>query len=165
MNPPVWKWKGIKIMVMQKGWMEQRRYERIAATLKVSYRVLDAEEKNGILQQPRYSQTTADQLPYLSQKFHAYHAVTRDISEGGLSISGEHPFSEGDHVEISLQLPQYNVAVTLLAEVARSSSFFDLGKTMYNAGVKILALNREDMDRLMMYLLSEKLRQQAIKQN
>lgn len=152
-------------MSMQKGWMEQRRHERVAATLKVSYRVLDAEERKDVLQQPRYNQTTADQLPQLSEKFHAYHAVTRDISEGGLSISGEHPFSTGDHVEISMQLPQYNVSVTLLAEVARTHSFFDLGKTMYNAGVKILALNREDMDRLMKYLLSEKLRQQAVKQN
>ncbi len=142
-------------MSMQKGWMEQRRYERVAATLKVSYRVLNAEENKDVLQQPRYNQTTADQLPQLSQKFHAYHAVTRDISEGGLSISGEHPFSEGERVEISIQLPQ----------VARASSFFDLGKTMYNAGVKILALNREDMDRFMKYLLTEKLRQQTLKQN
>jgi len=153
------------VMTMQKGWMEQRRHERVAATLKISYRVLDSQEKDGILQQPRYNQTTADHLPHLAQKFHAYHAVTRDISEGGLSISGEHPFNQGDHVEISLQLPQFNVAVTILAEVARSSSFFELGKTMHNAGVKILALNREDMDRLMKFLLSEKLRQQALKQN
>ncbi len=155
----------MSVMTMQKGWMEQRRHERVAATLKISYRILDAKEKDGILQQPRYNQTTADQLPHLAQKFHAYHAVTKDISEGGLSVSGEHPFNQGDQVEISLQLPQYNVSVTILAEVMRASSFFELGKTMYNAGVKILALNREDMDRLMKYLLSEKLRQQATRQN
>lgn len=155
----------MSVMAMQKGWMEQRRHERVAATLKISYRVLDSQEKDGILQQPRYNQTTAEQLPQLAQKFHAYHAVTKDISEGGLSVSGEHPFTQGEHVEISLQLPQYNVAVTILAEVMRATSFFELGKTMYSAGVKILALNREDMDRLMKYLLSEKLRQQATKRN
>jgi hypothetical protein len=152
-------------MDIQKGWMEQRRHERVAATLKVSYRVLGDGEKKDVLQQPRYNQTTADQLPQLAQKFHAYHAVTRDISEGGLSILGEHPFAQGDKVEIAIQLPQYKVPITFLAEVARSTSFFDLGKTMHSAGVKILALNREDMDRFMKYLLSEKLRQQMGKQN
>lgn len=150
-------------MDVQKGWMEQRRHERVAATLKVSYRVLGDGEKKDVLQQPRYSQTTADQLPQLSQKFHAYHAVTRDISEGGLSIAGEHPFTPGDHVEVAVQLPQYNVPITFLTEVARTTSYFELGKTMYNAGVKILALNREDMDRFMKFLLSEKLRQQMSK--
>jgi PilZ domain len=152
-------------MALQNGWMEQRRHERISSSLKVSYRVLGDEENKDVLAHPRYRHTTADHLPGLSQKFHVYHAVTRDISEGGLSIMGEHPFSEGEKVEVSLQLPQYKVPVTLLAEVARSSSIFNLGKTMYNAGVRILALNREDMERLGRYLLSEKLRQQAAKGN
>ncbi len=152
-------------MTIQKGWMEQRRHERVAATLKISYRILDDNEKAGTINQPRYNQTKAEHLPHLSQKFQVYHAVTRDISEGGLSISGEKPFAQGQHVELSIVLPQYNVQVTFLTEVMRSGSFFELGKTMYNAGVKILALNREDMDRLMKYVLSEKLRQQASKQN
>jgi hypothetical protein len=152
-------------MTIQKGWMEQRRHERVAATLKISYRILEESEKEGTINQPRYNQTLAEHLPHLSQKFHVYHAVTRDISEGGLSINGEKPFTQGQHVEISITLPQYNVPVTFLTEVMRAGSFFEMGKTMYSAGVKILALNREDMDRLMKYVLSEKLRQQAGKSN
>ena len=149
-------------MTIQKGWVEQRKHERVSTSLKVTFRVLGHEEKD-VIQHPRYSQTTAEHLPGLSQKFHAYHAVTKDISEEGLCLAGEHPFTAGDKVEISLQLPNVQVPVTLLAEVCRSSSFFNLGKTMYNAGVKILALNREDMDRFMRYLLSEKLKQQTRK--
>src|SRR5581483_8560981 len=147
-------------MTIQKGWMEQRRHERVAATLKISYRVLDEQEKNGALNLPRYNQTKAEHLPSLSQKFHVYHAVTRDISEGGLSVMGEAPFQNGQHIEVSILLPQYNVPITFLTEVMRAGSYFELGKTMYNAGVKILALNREDMDRLMKYVLAEKLKQQ-----
>jgi len=152
-------------MTIQKGWMEQRRHERVAATLKISYRILEESEKEGTINQPRYNQTLAEHLPHLSQKFHVYHAVTRDISEGGLSINAEKPFTQGQPVEISITLPQYNVPVTFLTEVMRAGSFFEMGKTMYSAGVKILALNREDMDRLMKYVLSEKLRQQAGKSN
>lgn len=148
------------VQEIQKGWMEQRKFERVAATLNMSYRVLGDTEKKEALEHSKYSETKAEHLPYLSQKFHVYHAITRDISEGGLSIMGEHPFTEGNHVEIFIQLPPHNSRLTLLAEVARASSFFELGKTMYSAGVKLIALNREDVVRLEKFLLAEKLRQQ-----
>jgi hypothetical protein len=146
-------------MTIQQGWMEQRKFERVAASLKVSYRILEEAEKKGILDQPRYNQTTAEQLPHLSQKFHVYHAITRDISLGGMSISGERPFQEGAHVEIFLQMHQYKVTLTLLAVVVRAASAFQSGRTVYTAGVKLLALNREDVSRLERFLLAEKLRQ------
>lgn len=146
---------------IERGWMEQRRHERIATTLKVSYRVLDDVEKTASLDHPHYQQTTAEKLPQLAQKSHAYHAVTRDISEGGLSIMGERPFVDGAHVEVHLELPQYKGPLKILAVVARASSFFELGKTVYSAGLKLVALNSDDMKRLGNYLLAEKLRQQA----
>jgi c-di-GMP-binding flagellar brake protein YcgR len=148
-------------MTVQQGWMEQRKFERISAALRISYRVLDAAEQKGILNQPRYNQTTAEHLPHLSQKFHVYHAITRDISLGGMAISGEQPIPEGAHVEIYLQLPQYNVTLTLLSIVARCTSYFQAGKTMYNAGVKLLALNREDVGKMERFLLAEKIRLNA----
>jgi hypothetical protein len=147
-------------MTFQKGYMEQRRHERVNASLKITYRILDSHEKESAIHQPRYSETKAEHLPSLSQKFQVYHAVTRDISEGGLSFMGEQPFSVGQNVELSIHLPQYNVPVTFLTEVMRAGSQFELGRTTFSAGVKILALNREDMDRLMKYVLAEKLKQQ-----
>ncbi len=146
---------------IERGWMEQRRHERIATTLKVSYRLLDEKEKAASLDHPHYQQTTAEKLPQLAQKSHAYHAVTRDISEGGLSIMGERPFVDGSHVEVHLQLPQYKGPLKILAVVSRASSFFELGKTVYSAGLKLVALNSDDMKRLGNFLLAEKLRQQA----
>jgi hypothetical protein len=144
----------------QSGYMEQRRHERVNTSLKVTYRVLNQQEGHSALTQSRYSETKAEHLPSLSQKFQVYNAVTRDISEGGLSVMGDQPFAQGQHIEVSMLLPQYNVPVTFLTEVMRANSFFELGKTKYNAGVKILAVNREDMDRLMKYLLAQKLKQQ-----
>ena len=146
-------------MDVQKGWMEQRRHERVSATLTVSYRVLGADETKDALNQPKYNETQAEHLPQLSKKSHAYHAVTKDISEGGLSIVGEHPFAVGERVEISLQLPQYSMPVTMLAEVKQSSSYTQLGKVIYTAGVSILALDKEEMNRLGRYLLAEKIKQ------
>jgi hypothetical protein len=149
-------------MGMQAGWMEQRKHERVAASLKVSYRVLDEIEKRSALRHPFYSQTTADQLPYLAKTFNAYRAVTKNISEGGIAVSGDYPFSKGEHVEISLQLPECNIPVKFLAVVARSTSFLDDGKTKYTAGVQILAVNRDDMKKLNCFLLEQKLRQDGV---
>ena len=141
--------------------MEQRRHERIATTMKVSYRILDEMEKILKLEHPSYQESTADKLPQLAQKSHAYHAVTRDISEGGLSLMGDKPFSNGAHVEVNLQLPQYKGPLTVLAVVTRAGSFFEMGKTVYSAGLKLVAINNDDMKRLSHFLLAEKLRQQA----
>jgi hypothetical protein len=146
---------------IQQGWMEQRKHERVSTTLKVAYRLLDEVEKGQKLVHPHYSNTTADKLPQLSQKFHAYHAVTRDISESGLSLVGEHPFTNGAHVEVNMQLPQFKGSLNVLTVVMRTSSFFELGKTMYSAGVKMVAINSDDMKKLSNYLLAEKLKQQA----
>jgi hypothetical protein len=74
---------------------------------------------------------------------------------------GDKPFNNGAHVEVSLQLPQYKGPLTVLAVVARAGSFFEMGKTVYSAGLKLVAINNDDMKRLSHFLLAEKLRQQA----
>ncbi len=146
-------------MVVEKGWMEQRRHERVAATVNVTYRVLGDEERTKVLHYPRYKDTGIIHLPQLAQKFHSYHAVTKDISEGGLSITGEYAFKVGEWVEVSILPPKYITPVTMLAEVKWIRSFNQVGKSYYSAGVLVLALDSDSMDQLSKYLLSEKIRQ------
>ena len=148
-------------MDIQKGWVEQRKHERVAAALSVSYRVLGQGENQDAANHPRYKESKAEHLPDLSKKFHVYHAITQDISLGGMSIMGDQPFTQGDQVEIILQLPQYKAQLTLLAKVMRTGTFLQAGKTMYSAGVHILAINQDDVKKLNNYLLAEKLRQQG----
>jgi PilZ domain len=145
-------------MAVEKGWMEQRRQDRISATVNVTYRILEADEKLNILQMPRYSETSVNHLPRLAQKFHSYHAVTKDISEGGLSITGEQQFIAGEWVEVSILPPKYITPVTMLAEMKWARSFTQVGKPYYTAGVKILALDSESMDQLSKFLLTEKIK-------
>jgi hypothetical protein len=145
---------------MEKGWMEQRQHNRIPATANVTYRILEPSEKENILHFPRYSQTSIVQLPHLAEKFHSYHAVMKDISEGGLSISGERKFIVGEWVEISILPPKYITPVTMLAEVKWVRAFSRLGKELHTAGVLTLALDSESMDRLSRFLLEEKVRKE-----
>ena len=154
------RWKDFE-MVSEKGWMEQRRHDRIAATVNVTYRILDADEKEEALSFPRYSETSVIHLPQLAQKFHSYHAVTKDISEGGLSITGEQKFSIGEWVEISILPPKYITPVTRLAEVKWIRSYNQVGKAYFTAGVITLALDSESMDRLSKFLLAEKVKQDS----
>ena len=147
-------------MTIQKGWVEQRKHERVAAALSVSYRILGQGENQDAVNQPHYKETKTEHLPDLSKKFHVYHAITQDISLGGMSIMGDQAFIQGDQVEIILQLPQYKSQLTLLAKVIRTGTFLQGGKTMYSGGVQILAINQDDVKKLNNYLLAEKLRQQ-----
>jgi len=147
-------------MVVKSGWMEKRQAERIDASVKISYSVVSKEDLVQTLANPSYRETTTDQLPELSKKSVTLHAVTRDLSTGGMSILGQEPFPENSAVEIHLYLPGYPVPLTLLAEVVRVDlASSGSGGTTYRAGLKLLAINRRDVAHLDKFLLAEKIRQ------
>ncbi|HVM32067.1 MAG TPA: PilZ domain-containing protein [bacterium] len=142
------------------GWMEKRQQERIDASIKVSYHLVPKEGLLEVMNQPAYRDSTADHLPELSKKSSVIHAVTQDVSMGGLSLVGQDPFPVSSALEVHLYLPAYPSPVTLLAEVMRSSPFASgVNGQSHRAGLKILAINRKDVIRIEKFLLEEKLRQ------
>jgi len=149
-------------MTIHSGWMEKRQFERIDASIKVTYCLIPKADLVTTLSNPDYRASTSDQLPELSKKSVVVHAVTRDISMGGMSLVGQEAFPEDMALEIHLYLPTYPAPITLIAEVIRAlgESGGSAGST-YRAGIKILAINRKDVARLDKYLLAEKIRKQA----
>jgi hypothetical protein len=147
-------------MSIHTGWMEKRQFERIDASIKVTYSLVPKADLVQILSDPAYRESSTDHLPELSKKSAIVHAVTRDISMGGMSLVGQESFPEDSALEIHLYLPGYPAPVTLIAEVIRSQSesSASAGNT-FRAGIKILAINRKDVVRLDKYLLAEKIRQ------
>jgi len=141
--------------------MEKRNSERVDAAVKVTYNLISREDLLRTLIQPAYRESTSDRLPDLSKKSVTAHAVTRDISTGGMAIVGEGPFPVGSAMEIQLHLLGYPMALTLLAEIVRTdtASSGSYG-VLYRAGVKILAINKRDMAYLDQFLLAEKIRRQ-----
>lgn len=146
--------------MIQTGWVEKRQYERVEAAVKVTYRVIPREELVQLMRNPEYRDSTSDQLPDLAKKSGVVHAVTRDLSMGGLSLLGEKGFPPGGAVAIHLHLPGYPAPLTLVAEIVRADEVSGITGLSFRAGLKILAVNREDVVRLEKYLLSEKLKQQ-----
>ena len=144
------------------GWIEKRQFERIDASVKVTYCLIPKADLVTTLSNPSYRESTMDQLPDLSKKSAIAHAVTRDISMGGMSLVGQEPFPPDIALEIHLYLPNYPAPITLIAEVIRVA--LEAGGsngTTHRAGLKILAINKQDVIRLDKYLLAEKLRKHA----
>lgn len=147
-------------MTLKSGWMEKRQFERIDATIRVSYTVISKEALAQLLSDPHYQESTAEHLPELAKKSNTVHAVTRDISVGGMSLVGETSFPPDSALEINIYLPSSPMPLTVIAEVVRAQSENSTSNgTIYRAGIKILAINRKDIMRLDKFLLTEKLRQ------
>ncbi len=144
--------------------MEKRQFERIDASIKVTYCLIPKAELVQILSDPSYRESSADHLPELSKKSATFHAVTRDISMGGMALVGEQAFPADSALQIHLYLPGYPTPITLIAEVVRAQVDANGSNgTTYRAGIKILAVNRKDVVHLDKYLLAEKIRQRGAK--
>lgn len=142
-------------MTGKTGWVEKRQHERVVATIKVSYRVIESKQAQAILAQDSYRSTTADQLPGLSQVSPLYEAVTKDVSLGGLSILSEQPMPAGTVLEVGLTLPNFQTTLKFLAEVVRAEALTEMGRALQRSGLKTLAINKEDVTRMEKYLIDK----------
>ena len=140
-------------MGMKKGWVEKRQHERVVATVKVEYRLVDAKDSKKILDNVDYKNTTVEKMPALSHKSSLYHAVTKDISLGGLALLGDNEFPIGAVVEIGLHLPRYESVLKFLAKVVRTESFIEMGRTIHRAGVQTIAINQDDLNKIEKYII------------
>ena len=62
-------------MGLRQGWMEKRQFERIDATVKVTYTVVPKGELVRVMSEPAYRESSMDHLPELSKKSATVHAV------------------------------------------------------------------------------------------
>ncbi len=144
-------------MAGKTGWVEKRQHERVVATIKISYRVIEEKYAKAVLSQESYRSTTAEQLPGLSQVSPIYEAVTKDISLGGLSVVSDQLLPKGTVVEVGLTLPNYQTTLKFLAEIVHAEPFTEMGRTLQRSGVRTLAINKEDVTRMEKFLI-EKMR-------
>jgi hypothetical protein len=140
----------------QSGWVEKRQFERVLATLKMEYQIVTGPESQKLLSHENYSQTTVDHLPKLSEKSSLYRAVTKDISLGGLALISQQPLQKGTLLEVSLHLPNYKTKLKFLAQIMHVETTVEMGRTLFNAGIRTLAIHKGDVDRIAEYLIDQK---------
>lgn len=143
-------------METKSGWVEKRQHERVLATLKVDFKVIHSEDARKLLENDGYRTTTADLLPELSEKSNLYKAVTKDISTGGLALVTQQPLARGTLMEIALHLPNYKTSLKFIAEIAHVETAEEMGRTIFNAGMRILAINKDDVQLIADYLIEQK---------
>jgi c-di-GMP-binding flagellar brake protein YcgR len=138
------------------GWVEKRRQERVLATLKMEYRIVNGSEAKALLEKDSYRQTRAEHLPELSEKSPLCRAVTKDISLGGLALVSQQPLEKGALLEVSLQLPNYQTVLKFLAEIRHVQTTVELGRNLFHAGIRTLAIHQGDVERIGKYLIERK---------
>lgn len=143
-------------MGTKSGWVEKRQHERVLTSLKVEYRLVEGSAKKA-LKHEHYSDTSLEQVFQMAQKSPVHQAVTRDISIGGMALVGEQAFPMGAVVEVGLHLPYYKTQLKFVAEVVRSESFVEMQQTYYRSGLKILAINKADIEHISRFLHIKKL--------
>jgi hypothetical protein len=147
-----------------RGHIEQREFERIVAVLQIKYYTLDAQTAGELSLDASYKDTTLEKLREQSQVNSPMVGVTENISRGGLSLTGEEPLLVGQRVIVDMTLPGVKQPVRAMAEVMRSSGdsrsgVVDRNATSFKAGLKIVAVNKDDLRRVENFIISEKIKQ------
>jgi c-di-GMP-binding flagellar brake protein YcgR len=148
-----------------RGTIEKRRYERIVAQLQIKYYVVDNAYAEQLKTEAAYRDTTLAKLATAQRPTNVLSGVTENISEGGLALVSEQPLALGTHVVCDITVPSLPRPMRALAEVVRSDSndgrIVDRTQTVYKSGLKIIAINKDDLVRIENYIIEEKIKSRS----
>jgi c-di-GMP-binding flagellar brake protein YcgR len=145
-----------------KGTIEQRTFERLVATLQIKYYVVDDKYAEQLKTEAAYKDTTMEQLMAVQRPSTVLQGVTENISSGGLSLVSEVPMAMGTHVVCDITMPNLPRPLRALAEVVRTDSkdgrIVDRTAQTYKVGLKIIAINKDDLTRIENFIIEEKIK-------
>jgi hypothetical protein len=145
-----------------RGTIEQRQYERVVSQLQIKYYVVDEAYAVQLQGEAAYKDTTLEKLAQSPRPASVLTGMTENISQGGLSLVSEQPLAIGTKVVCDITVPNLPRPMRALAEVVRSDSkdgrIVDRTQTIYKAGLKILAINKDDLTRIENYIIEEKIK-------
>lgn len=146
-----------------RGTIEQRKFERILATLQIKYYIVEKEYADKLMLDAAYKDSTLEKLKAMERPSTTLQGVTENISSGGLALITDQPVSLGTMVVCDITLPTLPRPLRALAEVIRSDAkdgkVIDRTLSTYKAGLKIISINRDDLKRIENYIIEEKIKQ------
>jgi hypothetical protein len=150
-------------MLPIRGTIEQRKFERIVSQLQIKFYIIDNAYADQLRTEAAYKDTTLDRLGAALRPNTALTGVTENISQGGLSLVSDQPLAIGTMVVCDVTVPNLPRPLRVLAEVARSDSndgrVVDKSMSIYKSGLKIIAMNKDDLTRIENYIIDEKIKQ------
>lgn len=149
-------------MLPIRGTIEQRKFERIVSQLQIKFYVVDNAYAEQLQTEAAYKDTTLDKLTGSARPTTMLSGVTENISQGGLALVSEQPLAIGTMVVCDVTVPNLPRPLRVLAEVVRSDSkdgrIVDKTMSIYKSGLKIIAVNKDDLTRIENYIIEEKIR-------
>jgi hypothetical protein len=145
------------LQALAKQTLEQRRYERMRASLTLKYRLLGADEAAALAKQGAYvapdafKGNTAETRDF-NKLASEDSAVSEDISLGGLKLSTPLPLAEGTHLWLELQLPEVPIPVSATAEVRWCRE----ADGQWSSGLKFSGISKTDLDKVERFLVLQK---------
>jgi c-di-GMP-binding flagellar brake protein YcgR len=148
-----------------RGTIEKRQYERIVSNLQIKYYIVDAAYAQQLSTEAAYKDTTLEKLANAQRPTNVLSGMSENISAGGLSLVSEQPLAIGTHVVCDITMPALPRPLRALAEVVRSDSkdgrVVDRTQSVYKSGLKIIAINKDDLTRIENHIIEEKIRGRA----
>jgi hypothetical protein len=148
-----------------RGSIEKRQFERIVSNLQIKYYVVDAAYATQLATEAAYKDTTLEKLANAQRPTNVLAGMSENISAGGLSLVSEQPLAIGTHVVCDITMPALPRPLRALAEVVRSDSkdgrVVDRTQSVYKSGLKIIAINKDDLTRIENHIIEEKIRGRA----
>lgn len=148
-------------MADSNAYIEKRQFERVAARIQVTYHEIPEADAERLIASQAYKDISVPDPREIKVK-DVMRVVTENISMGGLMIVGDKPFKSGQTVNVEMQLPQAPVPIKSLAVIVRGSEQPGPGGK-YTAGVRFLALNKDDVARLERFIVLQKRAEQSKK--
>ncbi len=138
-------------MANENGFIEKRVSERVAAKIQVRFEAIPDDQAERLIHERSYKDLTQPMPANTRPLKDVMTVVTENISVGGLKLVGDKPFEEGHTLSVELILPQMPMPIKALAMVVRADrNRNDEGR--YTAGLRFLAINKDDVARVERYV-------------
>lgn len=136
------------------GWIEKHEKEKIVATLRAHYQIINLPEDKEILEHEYYSQTAEKDFVKKAQEATFYKAIYKDIFKSNLSLLTQSMTTSGVLMEIMLHFPNYQSELIFLAKVTNVETDSELGRDVYHARLQAIAVNQKSLTK-MMYAIND----------
>lgn len=132
--------------------------------MQIKHYIVEEQYAQSLAAEPAYRDTTVDRLSELPMPKTLLMALTETIIQGSLALVSNEPLAMGTHVVVDITMNGLPRPLRALGQVVRSDQ--DQGKVVdrtiqtYKAGIKVLAVNRDDMRRIEADILEARIKDQ-----
>lgn len=132
------------------------------STLQIKYYIVEKDYADTLLSDAAYKDTSLEALAKMDRPNTPLQGITENISSGGLALITDQPVALGTSVVCDITMPNLPRPLRALAEVVRTDAkegrVVDRTISTYKAGLKILAINKDDLKRIENYIIEEKIK-------